>query len=147
VGRSKKLKRDPLKQSVTVYRVVGVTSLEPSKLAPYFRSEGELGVEKLTEREEEYPVLLDGLCVDTKLENARQILMGMRKVAARQGEAEPSRGNYIAQLDLEPGNGFDLEKRKKSDGKCTVWGNPAQLAGCASRIYRLDSDGNLEEVT
>jgi hypothetical protein len=126
---------------MTVYRVVHVDRLDSDTLTADFRSERELGAEPESKREEDYPELLDGVCVDKTLEQARRRLSNMRKAASRDGEPAPRRGTFIAELVLQPGEGFEYEDRKKSDGKVTVWGHAANLAGAVCRIEQTDTKG------
>jgi hypothetical protein len=144
VGRSKKLKREPVTKPTTVYRVVRVDRIDRVALEDSFCSERQLGVTDVTEREEEHPELLDGMCMDTKPEQAAKQLLRFRSAASREGEPEPKRGNFVAKLVLGANVGFECEKRKRSDGKCTVWGARAKCAGAVVRIYRVDATGNLE---
>ncbi len=126
---------------MTVYRVVHADHVDPAALRADFRSERELGAAPETKREEDYPELLDGVCVDKKLEQARRRVSDIRKAASRDGEIEPRRGTSIAELILQPGEGFEYEDRKKSDGKVTVWGSAANLAAAVRRIEQTDTKG------
>jgi hypothetical protein len=138
VGRQTQLKRQPVQEVLTVYRIVRAGKLDHGLLAADFRSDRELGAEPETEREELNPELLDGFSADKTLEQARRRWSDMRKAASRDGEAEVGRGRYIAECVLPPGEDFDYEDRKKRDGKLTIWGEPAKLAASVCRIEPAD---------
>jgi hypothetical protein len=138
VGNRKQLKRLPVREVTTVYRVVGTSELDPVLLEPYFKPEAE--PEAVTKREESYPELLDGICADSTIKQAQVTLSNMRKAASRDGESEKWRDGCIAEVTLRPDQGFDYENRKKSHGKQTIWGDSANLAASVCRLHQTDDE-------
>jgi hypothetical protein len=142
VARRKSLRREPVGEERVVFRVVRADSLDAEVLAHELVSDREAGKQPITDREHKYPELLDGISVRSSLDKARERWRDMRKNADHLGEAELEQGNYIAELVLVPGQGFDIEDRGKPDGKLTIWGEPAKLALAVRRI--VQADGNIE---
>jgi len=136
VGDRKQLKRKPVTEATIVYRVVGTSDLNSALLEPYFRPEDK--PQEITAREKRYPELLDGICVDSSIEQARITLSNMRKAASRDGESEKWQDGCIAEVVLQPDQGFDHENRKKSHGKQTIWGDSTNLAGAVCRLHQAD---------
>jgi hypothetical protein len=51
-------------------------------------------------------------------------------------------GAFIAELDLQPNEGFDMEDLHEPDGHLTVWGDPARLAQAVRRTYAALTEGS-----
>lgn len=139
----KKLKREPVTGDArTVYRVVGTAELDHALLEPYFRPDAH--PQGVTLREEKYPELLEGICADSTVEQARMTLSNMRKAASRDGESEKWRNGRIAKVVLPPDQGIDYEARSKSHGKQTIWGDSTKLAESVCRLYEADDEIDME---
>jgi hypothetical protein len=144
VGNKTTLKRGPVTEEMTVYRVVATDSRDPKELEPSFRSERTMGAVPETDREYKYPELLDGICADKKAEQAAERCYGMCAAAEREGR-EVERGSFVATLIVRPAEGFEYEDRKKRDGKVTIWGDSAKLAGAVCRVDLPDLVSGGEE--
>lgn len=59
-------------------------------------------------------------------------------IAVARGEAVRI-GYHIAEVRLDPGNGYDCEDLKRVDQHLTIWGDPTALAGAVSRIYPAET--------
>jgi hypothetical protein len=91
-------------------------------------------------REKLYPELLDGMSVYGSEEAAYRRWSRCREIAEQ--KKEPIRvGEYIAEVELRPGMGFDIEDLRDPDEHLTIWGEPDQLAACTRRIYAPTDEG------
>jgi hypothetical protein len=85
-------------------------------------------------REKVYDELRDGMSMFGSLEAARERWATMHEIAESRGEGVRA-GNYIAEVVLRPGLGFDIEDLGEEDEHLTIWGDPAQLQQAVRRIY------------
>jgi hypothetical protein len=141
VSKRVQLRRTPVAVEQTVYRVVKTSSLDPRDLACEFISDREAGKEAETDREEKYPELLDGVSV---WKSRAQAAERWREMQRHHGD--PEQGSYIAEIVLSPDAGFDIEDRKRRDGKLTIWGEPAKLAVAVCRNTPAVADRMEEDV-
>lgn len=89
---------------------------------PYFR------------REKRYPELLDGMSAYDSLESATARWDQCRSIAIQRDEPIQV-GEYIAEVELTPGDEFWIEDLHEIDGHLTIWGEASRLAAATRRIY------------
>lgn len=85
-------------------------------------------------REKAFPELRDGMSVFGSLAAARTLWQMVYEAAAARGQ-EVRMGNYVAEVELIPDQGYLLEDLGEPDEHLTIWGDPARLAGAVGRIY------------
>lgn len=98
-----------------------------------FRSDRESGKSPFR-REKAFPELRDGMSAFKSEKAARAQWERIRSAAESRGQ-QVRAGNYIAEVFLEPGEGFDVEDLGEPDGHLTIWGDAAKLASAVRRIY------------
>src|SRR5258705_1167033 len=136
MARRKPLRRDPVEERRFVYRVVDKGTLDDlGELASCFLPDKDDPDKEPDERELKYPILQEGLSVYSTEDLARLRWAGMRKNATHRGEEKVHQGEFLAEIELTPGEGFFLEDRKKRDGHLTIWGDSLKLAGAVRRIF------------
>jgi len=117
----------------TVYRFVHAASTDDPELVEDFRSDRDSGKSPFR-REKAFPELRDGMSTFGSLEAARALWQTVFVAATARGQ-EVRMGNYIAEVELGPDEGFSLEDLDEPDEHLTIWGEPARLAAAVGRIY------------
>lgn len=135
MARYKTLKRVPIEDTRIVYRVVGTSSKDPRVLGKFLGPDSADPTKKPDSRELKFPELQEGMSVYRSEEHARIRWAGMRKNADQFGDDKVRQGEYLAELELTPGEGFDVEDRRKRDGHLTIWGDPLKLAATVRRVF------------
>lgn len=117
-----------------MFRFVHVSSRDDDiALVEDFRSDREVG-KPPWRREKVYPELRDGMSVFGSLQAARDQWQTIRASAEKRGQ-EIKAGHFIAEVLLEPENGFDIEDLGEPDEHLTIWGAPQPLAQAVQAIY------------
>jgi hypothetical protein len=115
------------------YRFVHVAeALEPG-LAADFQSDRASGKRPIA-RERRFPELQDGMSMYGSLTAARGVWNDIAAFARSQGQPVRA-GNYVAEVALRPGFGFQIEDLGEIDEHLTIWGHPDALAGSVVAIY------------
>jgi hypothetical protein len=117
-----------------VFRFVHVADRDDPALRDQFLSDRENGLTPFFRRERRYPELLDGMSAYESEQAAYLRWARCRDIAAARNEPMQV-GEYIAEVELEPGMGFDIEDLREPDGHLTIWGDPDRLAQATCRIY------------
>jgi hypothetical protein len=121
-----------------VYRFVHFDATEDPGLVEDFRSDREEGKNPFR-RERIYPELRNGMSAFGSLEAARDQWELIRRAAEQRGQ-EVRAGRFVAEVQLDPEHGFEIEDLQEPDQHLTIWGEKAQLAQAVRRIYSADSD-------
>lgn len=127
------LDRKPITARRCVYRFVHTANPNDPSLLVEFRSDRVAG-KSPGRREKEHPELQDGMSTYGSLGAARARWAMIEKAARKRGQ--PVRiGDYVAEVELLPGQGFFVEDLHRPDEHLTTWGDPAGLASAVARIY------------
>lgn len=116
-----------------VYRFVHVEAIDDPRLREQFLSDRENGMTPFFRREKRYPEILDGMSAYRSLDEAAVRWEQCRAIAERRNEPIQV-GNFIAEVELSPDQGFAVEDLEEEDGHLTIWGDPDRLAGATRRI-------------
>jgi hypothetical protein len=131
------LDRRPVSEEMTAYRFVHVESVDDPAPVEDFLSDRETGKRPLA-REKAYPELQDGMSMYGSLEAARAVWQDVYEAVTARGQ-EVRLGDYVAEVVLTPGNGYDYEDLGEPDEHLTIWGDPASLADAVDRIYPAET--------
>jgi hypothetical protein len=121
-----------------VYRFAKVGAADDPALRDDFLSDRDSGKRPLR-REKAYPELRDGMSTFGSLEAARVVWRVIHDAARLRGQ-EVELGRYIAEVNLEPNSGFDVEDLHEPDEHLTIWGEPDRLVAAVRRIYPALTD-------
>ncbi|HEV3323832.1 MAG TPA: hypothetical protein VG147_16780 [Solirubrobacteraceae bacterium] len=136
----------PVSEPRTVRRFVQHDSPEHPDFAMNFRSDEE--AEKPPLRDE-HPDHRLGMSVYDTEEHARAIWAGIAEKVRERASARNKRrgkapklriGDYIADVELQPGNGFELAGPPDERGHMTLRGNKDRLAVATKRVYAAHRD-------
>jgi hypothetical protein len=127
------LDRRPVEQPRRVYRFVQANSAQAASLASDFRSDLEAG-KRPFRREKVYPELREGMSAFGSLAAARAQWQLIRKAAEDRGQ-QVKAGDFVAEVLLESGQGFDFEDLEEPDEHLTVWGAADRLAEAVTNVY------------
>jgi len=134
------LDRRPLVEPRTVYRFVHTADHESPELRNDFLSDKAraelLGEEYVpVGREAEIPELQESMSVFGSPEPMRERWARISRRAAEKGEPVKI-GDFIAEVNLEPEQGFLVEDLGAEDQHLSLWGDPDQLVGAVGSIAR-----------
>lgn len=85
-------------------------------------------------REKVYPELQDGMSMFGSLAAARDLWQPIYEAAAERGQ-EVRMGSYVAEVELDVDQGFEIEDLGEPGEHLTVWGEQTRLASAVGRIY------------
>jgi hypothetical protein len=119
-------------ETLEIFRAVAVGTVNDPALVESFRSEAELGVERLGRDDVEYEAL-------SAREHFHQVRDLIRNIA-RNNQLPPHSpdhqvGNYIATLRLTAEHGVRYRRDPPPQGHVSVWGDPAQLVAAVADIH------------
>jgi hypothetical protein len=129
------LQRTPIPpEGRTVHRFVHTDRLDVEQLAQDFvADEDNPNVPGPDERERLIPELQEGMSAFGSEEAARDVWEQiLRPAAARRGQ-DVRAGDFIAEVDLVPDRGFEIEDLQEETGHLTIWGDPVCLAEAVHR--------------
>ncbi|MHB8660218.1 MAG: hypothetical protein ACYC91_20225 [Solirubrobacteraceae bacterium] len=112
---------------------MNVAGLDDPALRADFLPDRDSGKRPLR-RDKAYPELRDGMSTFGSLEAARTVWRDIHTAARRRGQ-EVELGEYIAEVDLEPGGEFDIEDLQEPDEHLTIWGDPDRLVAAVRQTY------------
>lgn len=121
-----------------MYRFVRVGDLDDPLLREDFLSDREKGMVPLFKREKRYPERFDGMSAYGSREAAVRRWMRSREIAKERNQ-EMTIGAYVAEVELTPGEGFEIEDLEDPEGHLTIWGHPDRLATATRRIYNPEA--------
>lgn len=136
----KELDRRPVEEPRLAYRFVDVSDVDDAALPSEFRSDFENGAIPRFKREKRYPELFDGMSMYGSPEAAIVHWEHCWRTAQKYGE-EMRLGAHIAEVCLQPGQGFEIEDLEQDDEHLTIWGDPDQLAAAVRRIFTPEPPG------
>jgi hypothetical protein len=142
---SEKPRWQPITEPWIVFRFVKDADPNADGFAENFASDQERGKSPLPD---EHPDLLSGMSAFASEEKARRRWTTIRSNALRrQSERNKRRqrplrmsvGDYIAEVELVPNEGFEIIDLSEPDGHLTIRGDKHQLAARVVRVYPAES--------
>lgn len=127
------LDRRSVNEPLIVYRAVRVDRTDHPRLARAFRSDRERNRTPV-EREMAIPELRDGMSVYRSVAHFCEMWRSVKAAAERRGQV-PEMGEFMAEVELQPGRDFFIEDLGHDDGHMTLWGDRQLLAAAVKRIY------------
>jgi hypothetical protein len=128
------LDRRPVDEPRTVYRFVDASDVDDPELPKDFLSDIENGIRPFFKSEKRWPERFEGMSVFGSYGAALSTWNAGRERALERGEPMKT-PRYIAEVELVPGQGLDIEDLHKDDEHLTIWGDPVRLAAATCRIY------------
>lgn len=116
----------PVREATTVYRIVRGADRSAPAVLDSLRSHYERGAPPRG-YERRLAVIHMGLSV-----------FSTRAAAGAMASKWPAIGMFVAELELEPGNGFCIARTGQS-GHRTLWGRPLQLLGSIADILHVEA--------
>ncbi len=116
----------PVREATTVYRIVRGADRSAPAVLDSLRSHYERGAPPRG-YERRLAVIHMGLSV-----------FSTREAAGAMALKWPAIGMFVAELELEPGNGFCIA-RTGQPGHRTLWGRPLQLLGSIADILHVEA--------
>ncbi|MFZ2051422.1 MAG: hypothetical protein WAU69_10890 [Solirubrobacteraceae bacterium] len=130
----------PVVEPRLVYRWVKHSSSDHEDFIENFVSDAERGEKPL---EGEHPDYMHGRSAFDSLENARSAWerIYVRLKARSKGKPVKMRvGHFIAEIELRPGDGFEIDAPLNADPRGHLWikGDKTKLAAATGTIYAAD---------
>jgi hypothetical protein len=118
-------------EEIEVFRVVGVSDPEDLTLWEWFRSDEELGEDRLGRDDVEYAAVSTSESFDAAAKLVHRIA---ERHGLAPGSDEIEMGNYAARVALRGGHGVLYRRDRRPKGHVSIWGDPRQLATMVAEI-------------